>query len=156
MLLSEMKRITEDELKNYRRTKDMLREYELDHKPQREPDVRINLGRYTDPTAAAAMDSVAPSGAIQRMRGWVWAIEETFCQYLQSAPNKARVMQCFYCLDGKRRNSSEGGKRYALMEELSISEPTLYRWREEILQSVMAGAIQAGVLKPFEKKAIGF
>ncbi len=155
MLLSEMKRRTEEELKCYRRTKEMLHEYELDHKPQTEPGMRINRGWHTDPTAAEAIQVVEPTGAIQRMRGWVWAIEETFCMYLQTDPNKARVMQCFYCLDGKSRSSTESGKRLKLMEEMSISEPTLYRWREEILQSVMAGAIQAGVLRPYKKQAIG-
>lgn len=154
MTLEEMRRITEDEIKNYHRTKTMLREWEQDHIQRADLGVRINAGRHADPTAAETMAVVAPSATIQRMRGWAWAIETTFGLLLQTDETKARVMQRLYSIDGKRRSSAERAQRYALMEELSISEPTLYRWRDEILHTVMAAAIQAGALVPFDKRAL--
>lgn len=137
------------QLQQYHSTKRMLEEIESIGLHARPPEVLHGRGGHGDPTASDAVRAAEPEDNIRRMQGWVWAIEQAWDMLKRDAPHKARLMELLFGLDGELAAESGGSRREELLDELHISEPTLYRWRDDILHAVMAGAIEAGVLSPY-------
>ncbi|HWR23250.1 MAG TPA: hypothetical protein VN366_07200 [Feifaniaceae bacterium] len=137
------------QLRQYNDTKRMLGEYEELGLKARPLVPRARTGLYGDPTAADALRLLEPNEEIKRMQGWVWAIEEALAMLKRDAPHKAQLMELLFFADTGDTPSDSCARRELLLDELHISEPTLYRWRDDIMQAVMAGAIEAGVLSPY-------
>ena len=129
------------QLQQYNTCKRMPEEYEAVSLRARPIEALRGKGGHGDPTAADALRVLEPGDDIRRLQGWVWAIEQTWDMLKNDAPQKARLMEMLFGLKGEA--GENGGRREDFMEELHISEPTLYRWREDILHAVMAGAIEA-------------
>ena len=137
------------QLRQYNNTKRMLCEYEELGLKARPLGERARTGLYGDPTASDALRLLEPNEEIKRMQGWVWAIEEASAMFKRDAPHKAQLMELLFFADTGDTPSDSCARREILLDELHISEPTLYRWRDDIMQAVMAGAIEAGVLSPY-------
>ncbi len=137
------------QLHQYNNTKRMLEEYETLGLKAHPEHVLPGKGGYGDPTAADAVRLLEPDEEIKRMQGWVWAIEEAYAMLERDAPYKAQLMELLFFRNSGDIPSDSASRREDLMDLLHISEPTLYRWRDDILHAVMAGAIEAGVLSPY-------
>ena len=141
------------QLRQYNDTKRMLLEYEELGLKARPLEPRAKTNAYGDPTATEALRRVEPNEEIKRMQGWIWAIEEALAMLRRDAPHKAQLMELLFFTDTGDTPSDSCARRELLLDELHISEPTLYRWRDDIMQAVMAGAIEAGVLSPYGRAA---
>ncbi len=137
------------QLQQYNTTKRMLEEYETVTLRARPTEAFSGKGGHGDPTAADAIRLLEPGDDIRRMQGWVWAIEQAWDMLKRDAPLKARLMEMLFSLGEEEAVGAAGSRREEFMDALHISEPTLYRWREDIVHAVMAGAIEAGVLSPY-------
>jgi|GEM_PF-3730567 len=136
------------QLRQYRDTKRMLAEYETLGLKARPIGASRPAGGHGDPTAADALRLLEPDEDIKRMQGWVWAIEQALSLLEREAPHKAQLMELLFFADTGDTPSDSCRRREDLAEELHVSEATLYRWRDDIMQLVMAAAIEAGVLSP--------
>ena len=137
------------QLQQYNTTKRMLEEYEAVSLRARPSEALSGKGGHGDPTAADAIRLLEPGDDIRRMQGWVWAIEQAWDMLKRDAPLKARLMEMLFSLGEEEAATGGGSRREEFMDALHISEPTLYRWREDIVHAVMAGAIEVGVLSPY-------
>ena len=137
------------QLRQYNNTKRILEEYEELGLKARPLEPRTKTGLYGDPTASEAIRQIEPNEEIKRMQGGVWAIEEAQAMLKRDAPHKAQLMELLFFAATGDTPSDSCARRELLLDELHISEPTLYRWRDDIMQAVMAGAIEAGVLSPY-------
>ena len=152
MNFMQMRKIVARELLNYRRSKERLYAFEQRGLRQRATCGTALNGRTTDPTAGSALALLDPPPHIRKIKGWIWSIEQAHAMLQEWTPDRARLMVRLYGLDGAPPAVRNPGWRVYMMDEFNVSEPTLYRWREDILQAVLAGAIQARVLMPYEQK----
>ena len=148
----EMRRMVNKELLNYCVSKERLIAFRQRGLRQRSTCGRASLAPGKDPTSGAALAYLEPPSAIRKSQAWVWAIEQAYESLKCCSPERARLMVRLYGLDGKLPALERRGWRVHLMEEFNISEPSLYRWRTDIQQAVLAGAVQAGVLSPYPVK----
>ena len=152
MVKGRMRELVLLELEHYQNTKRFIEEYEA-IAPQTgiRPQGR-GSGGHADPTAFEAMRLLEPSEDIKRIKGWLWAIDAAYAMLLSEAPYKAQLMELLYPLfeSSEEKNLT----REQIMDKLHISEPTLYRWREDILNAVLIGAIQAGIISPYSKQKL--
>ena len=82
--------------------------------------------------------------------GWVRAIEEARAYFHAADPTKERFMVRLFGLETPlARNRSTRERLLKLAMELCVSESTLYKWREDVLEVVLYAAIEAGVVRPF-------
>lgn len=86
----------------------------------------------------------------ERAMAWGLAIEGARAFLFETMPEKERAMTRLFGLDTPiPRYQQARARMIRLSMELHVSEPTLYKWREDILQIVLAAAIEAGVIRPF-------
>lgn len=136
------------QLRQYRDTRRMLAEYETLGLKARPLDAKWPEGSHDDPTAADALRVMEPNEDVKRMQGWVWAIEQARSLLERESPLKAELMDLLFFTDTGDTPSDCCRRRDDLAEQLHVSEATLYRWRDDIMQLVMAAAIEVGVLSP--------
>lgn len=82
--------------------------------------------------------------------GWCRAIDAARAYFLAADPIKERFMSRLFGLDTPLpRSQPMRARMIRLSLELSVSESTLYKWREDILEIVLYAAIEAGVVGMF-------
>ena len=82
--------------------------------------------------------------------GWCRAIDAARAYFLAADPVKERFMCRLFGLDTPLpRSQPTRARLIRLSLELSVSESTLYKWREDILEIVLYAAIEAGVVGMF-------
>ena len=82
--------------------------------------------------------------------GWCRAIDAARAYFLAADPIKERFMSRLFGLDTPLpRTQPMRARMIRLSLELSVSESTLYKWREDILEIVLYAAIEAGVVGMF-------
>ena len=116
-----------------------------------------SVGRTSDPTAAAATTNAAEPQSITSARGWVRAIENALEENKQddfdngTDYGKADMMRDFFKLDCLNTTKTRGtmARMLDILDKANISERAFWFWKKEILQSVVYGAIQEGVLKAY-------
>ncbi len=150
MIKGRMRELAVLQLEHYQNTRRMIEEYEsIAPSPLLRAEGR-GSGRYGDPTLREAFRLLEPSEDIKRIKGWLWAIEEAYTMLKNESPHKAQLMELLYPLSS--HEDEKKLSREQIINKLHISEPTLYRWREDILNAVIIGAIEAGVVSPYGKR----
>ena len=87
---------------------------------------------------------------LETMRCWVAAVDAARAMLQQLYPLKARFMaRCFGLEVAIPRYQSAHQRLTKLALELHIAESTLYKWREDIIELTLFGAIESGVLQPY-------
>lgn len=82
--------------------------------------------------------------------GWTRAIDEARAYFCAVNPTKERFMCRLFGLETPvPRCRSARERMIKLGMELTVSESTLYKWREDILEVVLYAAIEAGLIAPF-------
>ena len=86
--------------------------------------------------------------------GWTRAIDEARAYFRAVNPTKERFMCRMFGLETPvPRCRSARERMIKLGMELTVSESTLYKWREDILEIVLYAAIEAGLITPFGIRA---
>ena len=86
--------------------------------------------------------------------GWKRAIDEARAYLCAVNPTKERFMCRLFGLETPvPRSRSMRERMIKLGMELTVSESTLYKWREDILEIVLYAAIEAGLITPFGIRA---
>ena len=84
------------------------------------------------------------------VRGWTRAIDAARAYFRTENPLKERFMSRLFGLDTPLpRSQPVRARMIRLSIELSVSESTLYKWREDILEIVLYAAIEAGMVGLF-------
>ena len=84
------------------------------------------------------------------VRGWTRAIDAARAYFRTENPLKERFMSRLFGLDTPLpRSQPVRARMIRLSIELSVSESTLYKWREDILEIVLYAAIEAGLVGLF-------
>ena len=82
--------------------------------------------------------------------GWVRAVDEARAYFHATDLTKERFMVRLFGLETPLpRSRSTRERMMKLAIELCVSESTLYKWREDVLEIVLYAAIEAGVVSPF-------
>ena len=82
--------------------------------------------------------------------GWCRAIDAARAYFRTADPVKERFMCRLFGLDTPLpRSQPVRARMIRLSIELSVSESTLYKWREDILEIVLYAAIEAGLVGLF-------
>ena len=82
--------------------------------------------------------------------GWCRAIDAARAYFRTADPIKERFMSRLFGLDTPLpRSQPSRARMIRLSLELSVSESTLYKWREDILEIVLYAAMEAGVVGLF-------
>jgi len=83
-------------------------------------------------------------------RGWVGAIDCARAYFAAVCPPKERFMCRYFGLEKPTpRNKPTRERLIKLSIDFGISESTLYKWREDVLEIVLYAAIEAGLISPF-------
>ena len=86
--------------------------------------------------------------------GWTRAIDEARAYLCAANPTKERFMCRLFGLETPVPRCRTARERMIkLSMELTVSESTLYKWREDILEIVLYAAIEAGLVCPFGIRA---
>lgn len=86
--------------------------------------------------------------------GWTRAIDEARAYLGAVNPTKERFMCRLFGLETPVPRCRTARERMIkLSMELTVSESTLYKWREDILEIVLYAAIEAGLVCPFGIRA---
>lgn len=138
MTWMEMREIANAELLRYRRNCVRLR--------QIDPDTGLPA------CAHRSLDHPLMTEAeIAEARLWKRAIERVRDAVRQEDPVMARFMVRYFAMRvPKNRRQSERARHMQLADELHVADSTLYKWKESILQRVIAAAIQSGALRPYD------
>lgn len=84
------------------------------------------------------------------MLGWVRAIDAARGYLRAVNPQKERYMVRLFGLDAPLpRGQPVRARLVRLCTEMNVSESTLYKWREDILEIVLYAAMEAGVVGLF-------
>ena len=90
------------------------------------------------------------------VRGWTRAIDAARAYFRTENPLKERFMSRLFGLDTPLpRSQPVRARMIRLSIELSVSESTLYKWREDILEIVLYAAMEAGVVGLFGIREAG-
>ncbi|MEZ4626850.1 MAG: hypothetical protein R2912_01665 [Eubacteriales bacterium] len=99
--------------------------------------------------------SRAPRAERGAILGWQRAIDATRAYLREENPVKERFMSRIYGLDAPLpRSQPVRARMIRLSFELNVSESTLYKWREDILEVVLYAAIEAGLIGLFGTRAL--
>ncbi|MDL2234763.1 hypothetical protein LJC07_01235 [Christensenellaceae bacterium OttesenSCG-928-L17] len=134
------------QLSQYRFTKQLIADYETIALPAHTDKPRVQGGARADPTAAEVIRRAEPPRSIVNCKRWVEAIESTYEQYKADDPEHAMLMRLLFGLGEGESPHASCRERYRLMDMLNISESTLYRWREQIIQNVTLAAMHFGAI----------
>ena len=147
-------RAAERHLYRYRRIKEEVAVYRAScaYKADTAGGEGVKTSGKSDPSAMGGIRLADPPQDIKEKQGWVWAIETAWAELTHYDRPKAILMERYYGLNRKHgRPRDESLKvRLEIMDELHIGNSTFYAWRNECVDAVIYGAIQCGVLKPFE------
>ena len=84
------------------------------------------------------------------MLAWVRAIDSARAYLRVQHPAKERYMARLFGLETPLpRSQPTRARMLRLGEEMSVSESTLYKWREDIMEVVLYAAMEAGVVGLF-------
>lgn len=84
------------------------------------------------------------------MIGWVRAIDAARAYFRAANPIKERFMSRLFGLETPLpRGQPVRARMIRLSLELSVSESTLYKWREDIMEVVLYAAIESGLVGLF-------
>ena len=84
------------------------------------------------------------------MLAWVRAIDSARMYLRAQNPAKERFMTRLFGLETPLpRGQPTRARMIRLSEEMCVSESTLYKWREDILEIVLYAAMEAGVIGLF-------
>lgn len=146
----EMKQEAVRALMAYRRMKNTLL---LHDAPGLLPEQAETMALYSEPLRAGRRRGRgAPLTATdpETMRCWVAAIDGARAALQRHYPLKARFMaRCFGLDTPIPRYQSAHQRLIKLALELHTAESTLYKWREDIIELTLFGAIESGVLRPY-------
>ncbi|MDO4572066.1 MAG: hypothetical protein Q4C13_01765 [Clostridia bacterium] len=102
----------------------------------------------------AALRNGRPEG--RAARGWIRVITRARRILLEEEPEKARFMARLFGLDHPIPQRKTARERLLLLaRELHCSEATLYNWRAEIVELVLFGGVEAGLIRPFQDRKGG-
>jgi len=88
------------------------------------------------------------------MLAWVRAIDSARIYLRAQNPAKERYMTRLFGLETPLpRSQPTRARMIRLSEEMSVSESTLYKWREDIFEIVLYAAMEAGVVGLFGIRA---
>lgn len=88
------------------------------------------------------------------MLAWVRAIDSARMYLRAQNPAKERFMTRLFGLETPLpRSQPTRARMIRLSEEMCVSESTLYKWREDILEIVLYAAMEAGVVGLFGLRA---
>ena len=150
-----MKPCVEAQLRLYRDNKLRLYQYNQRGLRQRSTLGIRSMGRAGNPTQMEALRQLEPPQWVVSARRWAWAIEQAYAMLQKTAPKKAILMDKLYGIERPVRHPTQPRVTMLLLvSDLNVSEPTLYKWREEVLSEVMAAAIQAGALQPYDSSTL--
>lgn len=122
---------------------------------------RVQKSRRGSSTEHNALRLVEPSQQMKEKMRWVTVIERAWEEMRYFSPEHARVLEAVYGLTRPPTSKPQARSayaRYALMEELHISQTTLYNRKNTCITWVKALALHRGLLCPdlelpaFEKK----
>lgn len=103
-------------------------------------------GKETD----AGNNAAVPDEVRRKVRlrsGWVSAVDTVRVHLEKTDPEKAKVFERLFGLDGENRYKDN--RVIGLSMELNVSPANIYRWRESILNQLILAATKEGVLNPF-------
>ena len=80
---------------------------------------------------------------------WVRAVDCAKAYWEKEDPLKAAFFAGYYRTDRPKKRYEQKPSIRALAMQLHVSEPTLYKWRSELVTTVVLAAIQAGALQPY-------
>ncbi len=84
------------------------------------------------------------------MLAWVRAIDSARLYLRAQSPVKERFMTRLFGLEAPLpRGQPMRARLTHLCQEMNVSESTLYKWREDILEIVLYAAMEAGVISMF-------
>ena len=142
------------QLSQYRYSKTILKEYGKIALPARSDAPRVSGGGHGDPTARQAFLQIEPPPGIKELQGWVRAIESAYHYLREEKPEHACMMQLLYGVCNEDNVPLRSRSRRQLIDILCVCESTMYRWRGQILQTVMVAAVEEGVLGAFREKNV--
>lgn len=88
------------------------------------------------------------------MLAWIRAIDSARIYLRAQNPSKERYMTRLFGLETPLpRSQPMRARLIRLSEEMCVSESTLYKWREDILEVVLYAAMEAGVIGLFGIRA---
>jgi hypothetical protein len=88
------------------------------------------------------------------MLAWIRVIESARIYLRAQNPAKERFMTRLFGLETPLpRNQSMRARMILLSSEMCVSESTLYKWREDILEIVLYAAMEAGIVGLFGIRA---
>ena len=88
------------------------------------------------------------------MLAWIRAIDSARIYLRAQNPAKERYMTRLFGLENPLpRSQPMRARLIRLSEEMCVSESTLYKWREDILEVVLYAAMEAGVIGLFGIRA---
>lgn len=109
--------------------------------------------RYRD-NRAYMQGVLDAGGSVERLRfqkraAWAIAVEYAKAYWDRTDPAKAAFFSIFYRLDHPHKSLSSRPSIHRIAMQLHVTESTLYRWKNEILTTVILAAIQTGALRPY-------
>ena len=97
-----------------------------------------------------AYKSPAQRAQISASQDWSGAIDAARAYFRAIDPLKEQFMVRLFGLETAiPRNQLMRSRMIQLVLELNVSESTLYKWREDILEIVLYAAIESGLIRPF-------
>ena len=133
MTYAEMRKAANHALLSYRKDALRLRRYD----PNAEKK---------DPRRRAA-EPVLTEEEIERILRWKRAIDAVRAGVRAEDPLMERFMVRYFALRvPKNRRQPERARHLQLAAELNVADSTLYKWKDSILQRVVAAALQTGAL----------
>lgn len=92
---------------------------------------------------------VPDSEVIRQMGRWVCAIDRVMESLKADAPRKAELAQHLFFDEVSQYAADSCARRNEVLELMYISEPTLCRWRDDIINEALISAIEAGAVSVY-------
>lgn len=121
--------------------------------PQLRAEAKRQLLRYRRNTSRVYRSSAIRAEGGE-MLAWIRAIDSARIYLRAQNPAKERYMTRIFGLEtAVPRNQPMRARLIHLSREMCVSESTLYKWREDILEIVLYAAMEAGVVGLFGIRA---